>query len=185
MITGLPRMTKPSSLEEYDRIKAAALLANETQPLDLSFVTEVTTKGLPFYGYTQDAFGEWKSQTLVGLDFDDCPLDPADTVRHYKRLGFNPWFAYTTFGGTGNYRIIFKCAEGEWEESQWKSFIRIFSYFAGQCVDLAACNPRRFWQGVYGEGNLFYLAKEGCETLLTPTLFNFQPKAVRQQGKFL
>lgn len=185
MITGKNQKIKPPSLGDYNKLKAETLLANQTCSLDRDFIDKVVT-GTPFYGYTQNVFGEWVSQTLIALDFDDSLEDPEGAVRHFKRLGFNPWFAYVTFSGEGNFRLVFRCdPRSTASEEEWNDFIKVFTFFGGPSVDLAARGTRRFWQGSWGLTSLLYVAKEGRDTLLRPDLFKFKQNAVRQQGVFL
>jgi len=188
MILGQPMKQKYSSNEECEALKAELRL----QPaynflLTRDFIRGVVEEGRPFFGYEPDPeTHEWKRQTLVGVDFDHYThCTPREVVNHYKRLGFNPWFAYQTFSGPGHFRLIFKVVPSKrFSIEDWHHTIKLLQGFGGVGVDKAPTEPTRCWQGSYGEGNLIYLSRPDEETLISPDMFNINSSAVRGKGTF-
>lgn len=179
---------KYSSNDECDALKAKLRLERAWNFEDeAAFLKGVTEEGRPFFGFVPTlTTHEWSSQTLVGVDFDKYThASPREVVNHYKRLGFNPWFAYETWSGPSNFRLVFKVDEDtRYTYKDWHMTIRLLQGFGGVGVDKAPTEPTRCWQGVYGKDKLLYLAKEGFETRVSPKMFNHNSFAVRGKGTF-
>lgn len=185
-LIGNPRQTKPASNDEYGAVRWEILAKGPITLSDNEFINLVTNHGCPFYGAlvrdgydgTQSFTTMWKKQTLVGVDFDDCTIPWKDMVLHYKRVGLCPWFAYETFSGPGNYRLIFKVDPSDnGTQEDWAHTIKVMAHIGGTSSDKKSGGSLRMWQGSLS-GTL-YCARTGKETLLRSNMFNFESKAIR------
>jgi hypothetical protein len=140
-----------------------------TQLDDDFFIGNVTRRGCTFYGCLfngQDLMDLqyqklcWRMQTIIGLDFDKCPISPEVMIDHFRHLGYEPWLVYRTFsdGDTEGrcYRMLWK-VEPDLNATyeQVSRYIKDFATFAGGHADKHSMDPSRMWQGST-KGMIYY-----------------------------
>ena len=177
------RNAKPSTLQEYGALREHMIQRGWTSLEDDFFVESVTRRGCTFYGCIFNGrdlmelqFQKfcWRMQTIVGLDFDKCPISPEVMIDHFKALGYEPWLVYRTFsdGVTEgrSYRMLWKVEPdlNATYESVSK-FIKDFAVFAGGHADKHSMDPSRMWQGST-RGKLYY-APQAAKLDLQKELF--------------
>jgi len=126
------------------------------------FIKRVTWDGNAFYGClfaghdlmhagNQSQRECWRAQSIVGVDFDHCPVHPKDMAIHYLDLGFMPWLAYKTFSsgqdGLYSFRLLWRVeVDLNVSYEQWASVIKRLSRMT-EYGDPRACDATRMWQG--------------------------------------
>ena len=93
-------------------------------------------------------------QTMVGLDFDHCPVDPEVMAAFYSERGLDPWLVYGTFSdgteidqGLRSYRLVWRVTPDlNATYAQVHGFIK---RLAGMTTwaDKNAMTVTRMWQG--------------------------------------
>jgi hypothetical protein len=155
------RTTKPTTLQEYGKMREHMIQRGWTSLDDDFFIGNVTRLGCPWYGClfnghdlmeVQQQKLCWRMQTMIALDFDKCPIDPMVMVQHFQDEGLDPWFAYGTFSdGTTegrSYRLVWK-VEANLNKSyeDVRQYIKNLAVFAGGHADKMSMDPSRLWQG--------------------------------------
>lgn len=153
--------SKPTDPRFMGKLRDKMIQLGWTQLDDRSFIERVTLNGTPFYGCLFNGrdlmeTGQqrlcWRMQTLVGVDFDHCPVELTHMVEKYKSIGFGPWLAYRTFSdgseeGLSSYRLLWKCKHDlNATYEQWAGVIKSFATFT-EYGDPKARDCSRMWQG--------------------------------------
>jgi hypothetical protein len=82
---GDPRTAKPETLQEYGKMRERMIQRDWVSLPEADFIRLITERGTPFYGALlngrdlMDLQYEklcWRTQSLVGLDFDVCCVEP-------------------------------------------------------------------------------------------------------------
>jgi hypothetical protein len=106
---GDPRQSKPDTLQEYGKLRKKMIQRPWEAVSEVDFIRLVTEKGCPFYGALLNGrdlmdlqFEKlcWRTQTLVGLDFDFCIVPGKDMVQWFDFFAMKPWLGYFTFPTT-------------------------------------------------------------------------------------
>ena len=153
--------SKPTDIRVMGKLRDKMIQRGWVQLPDYDFVRKVTQEGTAFYGCLFNGLdlmerGQqrlcWRMQTMIGVDFDHCPVQPEDMVATYDKEGFSPWLAYPTFSdgteaGHRSYRLLWKC-EYDLNASyeQWADVIKFFSGMTPY-GDPRARDCSRMWQG--------------------------------------
>lgn len=157
------RRAKPSSLSEYGPIRDRVIQKSWDYIDEEEFVEKVCSLGHPFYGCLfkggdlmekQSQRECWLTQSIIGLDFDYCPIVPEKIVDLFRGRGLEPWLGYRTFSDTGNktnhsFRLLWK-AKVDLRLSYETVFSRIkaLSMIPEKgIVDMRSRDPSRLWQG--------------------------------------
>lgn len=155
------RGSKPETLQEYGALREHMIQKGWVSLDDDFFIGGVTRRGCTFYGCLfnghdlmelQEQKLCWRMQTIIGLDFDKCPIDPEVMVKHFQDEGLDPWLVYRTFsdGDTEGrcYRMLWK-VEANLNKSyeDVRQYIKDLSVFAGGHADKRSMDPSRMWQG--------------------------------------
>jgi hypothetical protein len=165
------RKAKPTTIQEYGKMRDLMIQRKWTNIADSLFMGNVTLRGCPFYGSIFNGHdllteGEgrqkncWRMQTIIGLDFDKCPIDPEVMVKHFTEEGYEPWIAYPTFsdGDTEGrcYRLLWKVeTDLNIDYEGVRQFIKDFALLAGGHADKHSMDPSRLWQGST-KGTIYY-----------------------------
>lgn len=163
------RGSKPQTLQEYGKLRDYMIQKEWTTLGDDFFIGHVTRRGCTFYGCLFNGHdlmetGQqklcWRMQTLVGLDFDKCPIEPKVMIDHFRYKGMDPWLAYRTFsdGDTEGrcYRLLWKVEPDlniTYEEV--RQFIKNLGAKAMGHADKMSMDPSRMWQGST-KGTIYY-----------------------------
>jgi hypothetical protein len=157
------RKEKPHTMQEYGKLRDHMIQRPWESFDDECFLELVTEKGCTFYGclfkgldLMELQFQKlcWHTQTLIGVDFDKCKVEPEAMVDLYSELGFLPWLAYRTFSdgeleGKSSYRLLWKVdIDLNVSYDQTHRFIKKFASLAGtDLADKHSMDPSRMWQG--------------------------------------
>jgi hypothetical protein len=159
---GAPRTAKPQSLAEYGKLREQMIQRPWVSLHEHDFIRAVTQQGCPFYAGLMNGRDlmelqyeklVWRTQSLVGLDFDVCEVSGYDMANHFQYLGLKPWLGYYTFSnnpanGGQSYRLLWRvetdlnlsydeCARG----------LEKMRALSNNLADKHAANPTRMWQG--------------------------------------
>lgn len=170
-IDPLTRFEKPSSPSEYGRMRDRMIQQKWDFLGEEDFVKKVTLNGQAFFGCLyrgrdlmefQSQKECWLTQTLVGVDFDHCPVDPYTVSELYSESGFPPWLGYETFSeslgsGDKSFRLLWRVQvdlNSRYEDTF--TFIRFLSSIPGEGLsDRNSRDPGRLWQGTR-KGHFLY-----------------------------
>lgn len=168
---GDPRQSKPATLAEYGKLREQMIQRDWACLSEQDFIARVTEQGCPFYGALMNGrdlmelqFEKlcWRSQSLVGLDFDDVEFDVQTVTQWFAKIrNIPPWLVYHTFsheGGTGvnSFRVLWR-AEIDLNLSydQMAAALKVLRGLSCDFADKHAANPTRMWQGTLS-GAAFY-----------------------------
>jgi hypothetical protein len=153
--------SKPTDIRFMGKLRDKMIQRGWIQLPDHEFVRKVTEEGTAFYGClfnSRDLMetGQqrlcWRMQTMIGVDFDHCPVSPERMVETYAEAGSRPWLVYPTFSdgtelGLRSYRLLWKCEHDlNATYEQWADVIKSFANFT-QYGDPRARDCSRMWQG--------------------------------------
>jgi hypothetical protein len=159
---GSPRTEKPQSLSEYGKLREKMIQGNWVSLSEVDFVRAVTEQGTPFYGALLNGRDLmelqyeklcWRTQSLVGLDFDVCDIPSGDMVEWFKHKGMTPWLGYYTFSndpanGGESYRLLWRVeTDLNLTYDQCAAALKKMKALSFDRADKHACNPTRLWQG--------------------------------------
>ena len=159
---GDPRTAKPETLQEYGKMREKMIQLNWISLPEDTFIRMVTSVGCPFYGALLNGrdlmelqFEKlcWRTQSLVGLDFDVCPVTSDEMVSLFSDYGIRPWLSYRTFSdglepGRQSYRLLWRVdtdLNTTYEETA--RALKKLRSMSGDYADKHAANPTRMWQG--------------------------------------
>ncbi len=154
---------KPQTLQEYGKLREKIIQRGWAHMDENEFVDKVTNEGYAFYGCLfqghdlMESGREkecWRVQTMVGLDFDHCPVSPEEMAATYNELGLDPWLVYGTFSdgteadqGLRSYRIVWRVdVDHNTTYTQVHGFIKSLAALTGY-ADKKATTVTRMWQG--------------------------------------
>lgn len=166
---------KPQTLSEYGKLRDKVIQSGWATLSESEFVAKVCHEGYAFYGCVFNGhdlmeLGSqrqcWRLQTLIGLDFDNCPVSAGEMAAEYgEHLGLYPWLVYYTFSGAGvdrghcynNFRMLWRVeADLNVTYKQWHNVIKrlgritINPYTMEPYADTKAMDCSRLWQGTRG-----------------------------------
>ncbi len=159
---GDPRTAKPSSLAEYGKLREKMIQRNWVSVPEVDFVRAVTEQGTPFYGALLNGrdlmelqFEKlcWRTQSLVGLDFDVCDITADDMVGWLTHKGLRPWLGYYTFSndpasGGESYRLLWRVDTNlNTTYDECARALKKMRALTNNLADKHAANPTRMWQG--------------------------------------
>jgi hypothetical protein len=171
---GAPRTGKPQSLAEYGKLRERMIMAPWTALTEVDFIRAVTEKGQPFYQALMDGRDLmelqyerlcWRTQSLVGLDFDVCDIPSSDMVGWFKHKGMTPWLGYYTFSndpanGGESYRLLWRVeSDLNLTYDECAAALKKMKALSFDRADKHACNPTRMWQGT--NNGFFHYAANG------------------------
>jgi hypothetical protein len=157
------RTSKPSTFAEYGKMRDSIIQSPWAYLDEEDFVRKVTLEGYAFYGclYKGRDLWElqsqkmcWYTQTIMGVDFDNCAVSPGEMKQKYSNLGYTPWLVYRTFSdgcirGLHSYRILWQLSvnlNNTYEEVH--ESIKYLSAMVGdEYADKRSMDPGRLWQG--------------------------------------
>lgn len=170
---GDPRVAKPSSLQEYGKLREKMIQRPWESLHEHEFIRLVTERGCPFYGALLNGrdlmdlqFEKlcWRTQSLVGLDFDVCFVSGNDMAKHFQYLGLNPWLGYYTFSndpanGGESYRLLWRVeSDLNLTYDECARAIKKMRAMTNNLADKHAANPARMWQG--SNSGFFHYAQD-------------------------
>jgi hypothetical protein len=153
--------SKPTDVRFMGKLRDKMIQRGWVQLPDYEFVRKVTEEGTAFYGCLFNGHdlmetGQqrlcWRMQTMIGVDFDHCPVSPEEMTKIYTEAGFSPWLVYPTFSdgtepGLRSYRVLWKCeADLNATYEEWADTIKFLSSIT-QYGDPRARDCSRMWQG--------------------------------------
>ena len=159
---GDPRVAKPSSLAEYGKLREKMIQRPWEAVSEVDFVHLVTELGCPFYGALLNGrdlmdlqFEKlcWRTQSLVGLDFDVCSVSGNDMVKWFEFFDMKPWLGYFTFSNDGrfrnqSYRLLWRVeTDLNLTYDECSRALKNLRKQSGDLADKHAANPTRMWQG--------------------------------------
>ena len=159
---GDPRQSKPETLQEYGKLRERMIQRDWVSLSEVDFVRAVTEQGTPFYGALlngrdlQELQFEklcWRTQSLVGLDFDVCHISADNMTKHFQYLGMKPWLSYPTFSNGGSqgrqsYRLLWRVeSDLNVTYDEVSTAIKKMRAMSNNLADKHAANPTRLWQG--------------------------------------
>jgi hypothetical protein len=157
---GAPRQSKPGSLAEYGKLREKMIQSPWVALSEVDFVNYVTQQGCPFYSalmngrdLMEEQFEKlvWRTQSLVGLDFDVCEVSADDMRRHFQYLGLQPWLGYFTFSCNGpkqSYRLLWRVdTDLNLTYNECARALKKMRALSNNLADKHAANPTRLWQG--------------------------------------
>jgi hypothetical protein len=171
---GDPRTAKPASLAEYGKMRERMIQRNWVSLPEHDFIRLVTERGAPFYGSLLNGrdlmelqFERlcWRTQSLVGLDFDICDIPGADMVGWFTHKGMKPWLGYHTFSNDANnggesYRLLWRVdTDLNVSYDQCARALKEMKRLSFDRADKHAVNPSRLWQGT--NSGFFHYAADG------------------------
>jgi hypothetical protein len=169
---GAPRTSKPASLQEYGKLREKMIQRNWVSLSEVDFVRAVTEQGCPFYGALLNGrdlmdlqFEKlcWRTQSLVGLDFDVCDVSGEDMRKHFQYLGMQPWLGYYTFSCNGpkqSYRLLWRVdTDLNLSYDECARALKKMRALTNNLADKHAANPTRLWQGT--NSGFFHYAHDG------------------------
>ena len=159
-------------MSEYGKLRDQMIQSNWATLSEQEFVSKVTEQGYPFYGCifqgndlmeTGSQRACWKAQTMIGLDFDNCPVDEDEMAQYYgERLDLYPWLIYHTFSETKfihghpflNFRFLWRVeVDLNVTYERWFRVIKALArvainpYTLKPYADTNAADCSRLWQG--------------------------------------
>jgi len=159
---GDPRQSKPGSLAEYGKLREKMIQRPWESVHEFEFIRLVTEKGCPFYGALLNGrdlmelqFEKlcWRTQTIVGLDFDVCEVSGNDMVQWFDYFGMKPWLGYFTFSNDGrfrnqSYRLLWRVeTDLNLSYDECSRALKKMRALTNNLADPHANNPSRLWQG--------------------------------------
>lgn len=160
---GQPRTSKPETQHEYGMMRVQMIQSPWACLSDEDFVHKVTVEGCPFYGALmngrdlmelQSEKAVWRCQSILGLDFDFCPVPHQKMTELFKAEGLAPWVCYPTFSndpvtnGGESYRLLWKVnIDLNLKYEECLSAIREMRRISQGHADRFAANPTRLFQG--------------------------------------
>ena len=159
---GAPRAAKPETLQEYGKLREQMIQRNWVSLSEVDFVRAVTEQGTPFYGALLNGrdlmelqFEKlcWRTQSLVGLDFDVCEVSADDMRKHFQYLGLQPWLGYFTFSNDPankgqSYRLLWRVdTDLNLTYDECAAALKKMRALTNNLADKHAANPTRMWQG--------------------------------------
>ena len=157
---GAPRTAKPASLAEYGAPRERMIMAPWVAVSEVDFIDYVTQQGCPFYGglcngrdlmELQYEKLVWRTQSLVGLDFDVCEISADNMRKHFQYLGLQPWLGYFTFSNAGakqSYRLLWRVeTDLNLTYDECARALKKMRSLTNNLADKHAANPTRMWQG--------------------------------------
>jgi hypothetical protein len=167
---GQPRIAKPETLKEYGKLREQMIQRDWVSLSESDFVTSVTQKGTPFYGALLNGrdlmelqFEKlcWRTQSLVGLDFDVCKTSGWEMLLTFANMGLQPMLGYHTFShnpdnGGESYRLLWRVdTDLNLSYDDCARALKKMRLLSGNLADKHAVNPTRMWQGT-NRGACFY-----------------------------
>jgi hypothetical protein len=171
---GAPRTAKPASLAEYGKLREKMIQGNWVSLSEVDFIRAVTEQGTPFYGALLNGRDLmelqyeklcWRTQSLVGLDFDVCEVSGYDMANHFQYLGMKPWLGYFTFSndpsnGGQSYRLLWRVdTDLNLTYDECARALKKMRALTNNLADPHANNPSRLWQGT--RSGFFHYAHDG------------------------
>ncbi len=171
---GLPRTAKPASLAEYGKLREQMIQRDWVSLPEVDFVRAVTEQGCPFYSalmHGRDLMElqyeklVWRTQSLVGLDFDVCQIGGEEMTMIFDSFGMKPWLGYYTFSndpanGGQSYRLLWRVeSDLNLSYAECASALKKMRLLSGNFADKHAANPTRMWQG--SNSGFFHYAHDG------------------------
>ena len=171
---GAPRTAKPNTLAEYGKLREQMIQRNWVSLTEVDFIRAITEQGCPFYGALlngrdlMDLQYEklcWRTQSLVGLDFDVCSVNGLDMVEYFKFWEMEPWLGYFTFSNDGrfrnqSYRLLWRVeTDLNLSYEECSKALKAMRSMTGNLSDKNAANPTRMWQGT--NCGFFHYAQDG------------------------
>ena len=95
----------------------------------------------------------WRTQTLVGLDFDVCEVPGLHMADWFDRFGMTPWLGYFTFSNDEksryqSYRLLWRVEPDlNLSYDECSRALKAMRQQSGNLSDKHAANPTRMWQG--------------------------------------
>lgn len=171
---GDPRQSKPASLSEYGKLREQMIQRPWESVSEVDFIRLVTEKGCPFYGAILNGrdlmelqFEKlcWRTQSLVGLDFDVCGISGTEMTMIFEGFGMKPWLGYFTFSNGSNslkqsYRLLWRVeTDLNLKYDEVSAAVKKMRLLSGNLADKHAANPTRMWQG--SNSGFFHYAADG------------------------
>ena len=171
---GDPRTAKPATLQEYGKLRERMIQRPWVSLSEVDFIRAVTEQGCPFYGgilngrdLMEIQFEKlvWRTQSLVGLDFDACEISGDNMTKHFQYLGMKPFLGYYTFsnGNTPNrqsYRLLWRVdTDLNLSYDECTAAMKKMRARSNNLADKHAANPTRLWQGT--NSGFFHYAADG------------------------
>ena len=171
---GAPRTAKPQTLKEYGKLREHMIQRSWVTLSEVDFIRAVTEQGCPFYSALMNGRDlmelqyeklVWRTQSLVGLDFDVCHISGDDMVKHFQYLGLKPWLAYYTFSndsvnGGQSYRLLWRVeTDLNLSYDEVAQAMKKMRVKTNNLSDKHASNPTRMWQGT--NSGFFHYAHNG------------------------
>ena len=159
---GDPRTAKPATLQEYGKMREKMIQRDWISVPEDTFIRMVTSVGCPFYGALLNGRDLmelqyeklcWRTQSLVGLDFDVCEVSSDEMVALFSDYGIRPWLSYRTFSdGTEpnkqSYRLLWRVdTDLNLSYDDTAKALKKLRNMSGDYADKHAANPTRMWQG--------------------------------------
>ncbi len=159
---GDPRTSKPQTLLEYGKLRERMIQRPWVSLSEVDFVRAVTERGCPFYSalmngrdLMEEQFEKivWRTQSIVGLDFDVCEVSGVDMANHFRFLGMKPWLGYYTFSndpanGGESYRLLWRVdTDLNLTYDECAAALKKMRVMTNGLSDKHAANPTRLWQG--------------------------------------
>lgn len=159
---GNPRTAKPTTLAEYGKLREKLIQQPWEALHEHEFIRLVTQQGCPFYSALMDGrdlmelqFEKlvWRTQTLVGLDFDVCDVTAGNMIGWLTHKGLKPWLGYYTFSndsanGGESYRLLWRVeSDLNLQYDECAKALKVLKSFSFNRADKHALNPSRLWQG--------------------------------------
>jgi hypothetical protein len=159
---GAPRTAKPETLQEYGKLREQMIQRPWVALSEVDFVNYVTQQGCPFYSALMNGRDlmdlqyeklVWRTQSLVGLDFDVCDIPSQDMVAWFKHKSMTPWLGYYTFSNDPanpgqSYRLLWRVdTDLNLTYGECAAALKKMKALSFNRADKHACNPSRLWQG--------------------------------------
>jgi len=159
---GDPRQSKPATLQEYGKLREKMIQRPWVSLSEVEFIRAVTEQGSPFYAALMNGrdlmdlqFEKlcWRTQSLVGLDFDACEISGDNMAKHFQYLGLKPWLGYYTFSNgevprRQSYRLLWRVeTDLNLSYDQCAAALKQMRSLSNNLADKHAANPTRMWQG--------------------------------------
>lgn len=159
---GAPRSSKPETLQEYGKLREQMIQKPWVSLSEVDFIRAVTEQGCPFYSALMNGRDlmelqyeklVWRTQSLVGLDFDVCDMSGYDMTSWFEHKGMKPWLGYFTFSndssnGGQSYRLLWRVdTDLNLTYDECAAALKKLKALSFNRADKHACNPTRMWQG--------------------------------------
>lgn len=163
---GQPRTSKPATQHEYGMMRVQMIQSPWVCLPDAEFIQKVTVEGRPFYGALmhgrdlmelQSEKAVWRTQSLLGLDFDKCQVSASKMVDIFSNSNLRPWAGYFTFSNNPeandgeSYRLLWKIdIDLNLNYEECTAAIKNLRVVSQGHADKFASNPTRLFQGANG-----------------------------------